>query len=180
VNRQQFPDVFEAPYPLVLLTFIIVAAYPVAAQESSGGGNRDAMATALDVCAYAAGRSGSPDSRMISTGNNSGYNGNQDACASRLLTDLVTRMTEGPVVNDDMSSFGSSWADYDDDADPDLFVTTWWSSGFQANCFCENDGAGAFTRVVSRATTVDGNSLGTVRLDFDGAMISVLCGQPAT
>ena len=55
------------------------------------------------------------------------------------------RITEGDAVNDGGSSFGSSWADYDNDGDDDLFVT---NSGTD-NILYRNDGQGELTAVAA-------------------------------
>lgn len=48
-----------------------------------------------------------------------------------------------PIVNDDGFSFASSWGDYDNDTDLDLFVTNWG----KANFLYQNNGDGTFTRI---------------------------------
>lgn len=56
---------------------------------------------------------------------------------------LFTKITAGPVVNDDAYSIGCSWADYDNDGDEDLFVV----NANQVNRLYRND-KGSFTRVI--------------------------------
>jgi len=60
-----------------------------------------------------------------------------------------TEVTSDPVV-DEITSYsnGSSWADYDDDDDMDLFVTTVWGDN-NVNYLYTNDGDGTFTKVTS-------------------------------
>ncbi|MEE9443419.1 MAG: FG-GAP-like repeat-containing protein [candidate division Zixibacteria bacterium] len=62
-----------------------------------------------------------------------------------------TRITTGEMVTDESPNFCSSWADYDNDGDLDLFVTTWAYQQNRANQLYENNGDGTFTRIMSGA-----------------------------
>jgi photosystem II stability/assembly factor-like uncharacterized protein len=77
-----------------------------------------------------------------------------------------TRVTSGPVVEDQDESFGGSWGDYNNDGWLDLYVTN--NTG-QFNRLYQNDGTGNFTSVVS--TQVPdlpfSASLGSAWADFD-------------
>ena len=53
-------------------------------------------------------------------------------------------VTGDPIVNDNMPSVGSSWADADNDGDADCAVANWYN---QPNLFYENIGKGAFKRL---------------------------------
>lgn len=55
-----------------------------------------------------------------------------------------TRINSGPLVTDESFSLASVWADYDNDGDLDVYVTT--ESG-QNNNFYLNNGDGTFTRI---------------------------------
>jgi len=55
-------------------------------------------------------------------------------------------VTSGPVVSDGGASLGSSWADYDDDGDPDLFVFNADFASGVVNFVYRNDGGGSFAR----------------------------------
>lgn len=57
-----------------------------------------------------------------------------------------TKVTEGAIVNDPGPSVGSSWIDYDNDGDLDLFVIN--SHGWKNNLY-QNNGDGTFTRMLS-------------------------------
>ena len=57
-----------------------------------------------------------------------------------------TAVTSGDVVNDGGCSYGSAFADYDNDGDLDLFVSNGFCNGTISNFLYENDGAGNFTR----------------------------------
>lgn len=75
-----------------------------------------------------------------------------------------TKITEGPVVTTHGKSFGSSWADFDNDGDMDLFVSNW---GDQNNFLFRNDG-GSFTRIMDGGIVNDhGYSIGSAWGDFD-------------
>lgn len=64
----------------------------------------------------------------------------------------------------DRVSVTASFADYDNDGDPDLFVTT----VRMGNVLFENDGAGRFTDVTERAgLSYDGHSSGATFFDYD-------------
>ncbi|MES2556419.1 MAG: CRTAC1 family protein [Bacteroidota bacterium] len=51
-------------------------------------------------------------------------------------------VTGDPIVNDNMPSVGATWADTDNDGDPDCMVTNWYN---QPNLFYENNRKGTFT-----------------------------------
>lgn len=55
---------------------------------------------------------------------------------------LFTRIMEGAIVENNTATLGSSWGDYDNDGDLDLFTTN--NLGQNANYY-ENDGKGNFT-----------------------------------
>ena len=75
------------------------------------------------------------------------------------------RITEGDAVTDGGSSFGSSWADYDNDGDPDLFVT---NTG-QNNILYRNDGPGELIAVTAdvAVNSDGGNSQSSSWGDFN-------------
>jgi hypothetical protein len=80
-------------------------------------------------------------------------------------TGEFTRITEGPLVTTHGKSFGSSWADYDNDGDLDLFVANW---GDQNNFLFRNNGDGAFTRIMNGVIVNDhGWSIGSAWGDYD-------------
>ncbi|MBZ0269175.1 CRTAC1 family protein, partial [bacterium] len=70
-----------------------------------------------------------------------------------------------PVALDSLRADGSSWGDYDNDGDPDLFVVSWYG---ELNGFFRNDGAGAFTRILTGAPATTGTfSEGCAWVDYD-------------
>ncbi len=76
-----------------------------------------------------------------------------------------TQITSGVVVNDGGDSFSSSWVDYDNDSDLDLFVT---NGSDQNNFLYTNNGDGTFTKNTMVVIANDGGfSLACVWGDYD-------------
>ncbi|HQV30591.1 MAG TPA: FG-GAP-like repeat-containing protein, partial [Calditrichia bacterium] len=76
-----------------------------------------------------------------------------------------TKITEGQIVTDTHLSVGGSWGDYDNDGDPDLFVTNY---GGQNNALYRNNGDGTFTnQILSRPANGGGSSVGSAWGDYD-------------
>jgi hypothetical protein len=65
-------------------------------------------------------------------------------------TGTFTKITEGAIVSDVGNSYGSGWADYDNDGDIDLFV-----SGDTANSLYKNFGNGNFLKVTTGEIATD-------------------------
>ncbi|MFQ5824499.1 MAG: FG-GAP-like repeat-containing protein, partial [bacterium] len=63
------------------------------------------------------------------------------------------KITEGDIVNDGGISSGSSWGDYDNDGDSDLFVVN-----FGNNFLYANNGDGSFTKIAEGDIVNDGSS----------------------
>ncbi len=78
--------------------------------------------------------------------------------------DNFTRITSGVVVSDGGHSHGSSWADYDNDGDLDLFVT---NNQNQNNFLYSNQGDGSFVRVSNALSQDGGESKGAAWADID-------------
>ncbi len=64
-----------------------------------------------------------------------------------------TRITSGEIVTDVARSIGATWGDYDNDGDPDVFVT---NRGNQNNNLYENNGDGNFTKITADTIVNDG------------------------
>ncbi len=78
---------------------------------------------------------------------------------------VFTRITSGDIVNDAGYSHGSSWIDYDNDNDLDLFVANW---NDQDNFLYQNDGNGTFTKITNGVVVNDGGkSYGSSWGDFN-------------
>jgi len=60
-----------------------------------------------------------------------------------------TQITTGPVISEEVSSYSGSWADIDNDGDPDLFVANYGT----ANSLFINNGDGTFTAVPGSPVT---------------------------
>lgn len=63
-----------------------------------------------------------------------------------------TKIVSSPVVSDSRSSDGSTWGDFDNDGDVDLYVTNWYG---QPNLFYTNNGDGTFTQVSGSALSTN-------------------------
>lgn len=78
---------------------------------------------------------------------------------------VFTKILAGPAVNDHSQSYGSSFFDFDNDGDVDLYVANFTNS---LNRFYENDGNGNFTLLNNSLTTsISGSSLGHSWIDYD-------------
>jgi photosystem II stability/assembly factor-like uncharacterized protein len=74
-----------------------------------------------------------------------------------------TQITSGDIVNNEGTSFGNSWGDYDNDGDLDLFVANGGNNFLYAN-----NGDGIFTKITSGAIVNDGgNSRAGTWGDYD-------------
>lgn len=62
-------------------------------------------------------------------------------------------VTTDTIVKDNQPSDGATWADCDNDGDPDCYVVNWYNTG---NLFYINDGAGNFSKSSSGITTSGG------------------------
>lgn len=93
----------------------------------------------------------------INSAPNSLYHNNRDG--------TFTKITTGNIVTDRGHSIGSSWVDYDNDGDLDLFVA---NALGQKNVLYRNDGNSAFTNVTSGAIVNDIDwSFGCSWADYD-------------
>ena len=77
--------------------------------------------------------------------------------------DPFTKITEGDIVNDVGGSTGCSWADYDNDADLDLYSCNYGHN----NYFYVNNGDGTFTRITAIHIIHPGNSNAGIWADYD-------------
>lgn len=79
-----------------------------------------------------------------------------------------TKITTGPVVGSGGNTFGSQWADVDNDGDLDLFATNSFWGGPWHNFLYRNNGDGSFSRDTTEIVTRDeGWSYGCAFGDFD-------------
>ena len=77
---------------------------------------------------------------------------------------VFTKVTSGDVVNDQNSSVGASWGDYDNDGYVDLFV----SNANQDNALYKNNAGASFTKITSGIVVNDGgHSHGSAWVDYD-------------
>jgi hypothetical protein len=66
---------------------------------------------------------------------------------------IFTKITTGDIVNDGGHTHSSSWGDYDNDGDLDLFVT---NGGYENNFLYSNDSDGSFTKITTGDIVNDG------------------------
>jgi hypothetical protein len=67
--------------------------------------------------------------------------------------ETFTKITGVAITSDNRSSDGSTWGDFDNDGDPDLFVANWYN---QNNLLYKNNGDGTFELLSSSIVTSDG------------------------
>jgi hypothetical protein len=78
-----------------------------------------------------------------------------------------SKITSGDIVNDGGKSWSSSWGDFDNDGDLDLYATNGAGSG-ENNFLYSNNGDGTFTKVISGDVVNDNTySLGVISGDYD-------------
>ena len=71
---------------------------------------------------------------------------------------------EAPALRVFMNTFQSSWADYDNDGDPDVYL----ANDFGPNYFFRNDGGGLFKDITEETDTADvGFGMGVTWGDYD-------------
>ncbi len=93
---------------------------------------------------------------------------------------VFTKLSSDIVCNNGGNSFGSNFADIDNDADLDLFVTNSFWGGPWNNFLYLNDGTGVFTEVTTDVTTTDmgwsyGNAFGDYDSDGDMDLLVANC-----
>ncbi|MDD4052935.1 MAG: FG-GAP-like repeat-containing protein, partial [candidate division Zixibacteria bacterium] len=96
-----------------------------------------------------------------------GYNGGGDIYVAEFSFDPFVRITDIAPVTEAECAFGAFWADYDNDAYPDLFVTHWWESGSHLNALYHNNGDATFTEVGDQLPSQEGDALGATWGDYD-------------
>jgi enediyne biosynthesis protein E4 len=76
-----------------------------------------------------------------------------------------SRIVGDPLVTDAGDALSGSWGDYDNDGDPDVFLSK--PSG-QTNALFRNNGNGSFTKVATGSIGIDrGDATGAAWADFD-------------
>lgn len=86
---------------------------------------------------------------------NGGLSGAAPAFLYRNLGDGDFERAAAPFTVDSAASLGGSWADYDDDGDPDLFVARRWSAPNLTNALYRNDGDWQFTKMSGSPAVTD-------------------------
>jgi len=78
---------------------------------------------------------------------------------------VFVRDMTAAIALDSLRSDGSTWGDYDNDGDPDLFVVSWYG---EVNALFENLGGGSFSRVTTGPAVNTGTySEGAAWVDYD-------------
>ncbi len=81
---------------------------------------------------------------------------------------VFTSITSAPIATNAGASLGSSWADYDNDGDADLFVANGNFIAGQVNLFYRNEGNNVFARITTGEFGTDiANSVGASWGDAD-------------
>ncbi|MBI4646867.1 MAG: VCBS repeat-containing protein [Bacteroidia bacterium] len=76
-----------------------------------------------------------------------------------------TKITDDPVVNDGKQTYGSGWADYDNDGYLDLYTANRYT---EKSDLYHNNGDGTFTKIVGQAIVTDvSNNMAAAWADFD-------------
>ncbi len=93
---------------------------------------------------------------------------------------VFTKLSSDIVCNNGGNSFGSNFADIDNDGDLDLFVTNSFGGGPWNNFLYLNDATGVFTAVTTDVTTTDmgwsyGNAFGDYDKDGDMDLLVANC-----
>ncbi len=68
------------------------------------------------------------------------------------FSQTFTKITSGTPVNDAASSYGCSWADYDNDGDLDIFISNVYSEN---DILYSNNGNNSFTKITNGAIVTD-------------------------
>ncbi len=77
---------------------------------------------------------------------------------------VFTKLTTGPLLNDGKNSMSSSWGDYDNDGDMDVFI----ANDQTFNTLFTNDGNFNFTKIIGdTVTTTPSNSFSSAWSDVD-------------
>lgn len=108
--------------------------------------------------------------------NNLLYRNNGDGTFSKLA--------DGEIVNDGGVSYGSSWGDYDNDGDLDLFVANFLPQGEVQNGLYRNDGDQGFVKIrsgpiVTQKGSAFGGSWGDYDNDGDLDLYVAIWGEPS-
>jgi len=94
-------------------------------------------------------------------------------CHNYTSAQTFTKVTTGPLVNDASETIGSTWGDYDNDGDLDLFVNVNQPSLNNLNrnnYLYQNNCNGEFTQIIAIPGGVvsnDGTSFSSSWIDFD-------------
>lgn len=91
-----------------------------------------------------------------------------------------TKITTGEIVTSTGFTYNSSWADYDNDGDLDLFLTEWQRTNLTKNRLYENNGDSTFTRIMVGPLVTDlGKFFGPAWGDYDrDGDLDVFIAQP--
>lgn len=77
------------------------------------------------------------------------------------------KVTDSPIVDQDVASTGAAWGDYNNDGYEDLFINVTATTGSSINLSYENNGDESFTSITAAGLSEEGQGRGATWGDYD-------------